>query len=240
MSGSGIRPVKKHSAVAQATENLRNYILSGNVEPGTRLKEIQLSEELGVARSTLRSSLIQLLGEGIVIQIPYTGWEVMELTADDVWELWTLRGSLESLASKIAAERMDHNMESKIERAMQKLEEACQSGDVAKASDADFSFHRTIIDAIGHKRLSDQYRQVEQQVRFYIASCNVLASDNLLSIAGQHERLIEALLARDPVRAPEEAWRHNESEGGKLVAAIRRRQRAKSRGDQGRTPAATG
>jgi DNA-binding GntR family transcriptional regulator len=229
MPARTLQPVSKQSAVSQATENLRTFILSGSLEPGARLKEIQLSEELGVARSTLRSSLSQLAGEGIVVQIPYTGWQVMELSADDVWELWTLRGSLESLASKLAAERMNSDIEGKIEGALQRLVEACGSGDVSKASDADFSLHRTIIDCVGHRRLADQYRQVEQQVRFYIASSNELVSDNLLAVVGQHDRLIEALLARDPIRAADEAWRHNESEGGKLVAAIRRKQKAKSK-----------
>lgn len=225
MSIVKLRPVSKLSAVAQATESLRNYILSGTVAPGARLKEHQLAEELQVARATLRSSLLQLLNEGIVVQIPYTGWQVMELTPTDVWELWTLRGSLESLATKLAAERMTPAIESAIERAHQDLVVACNSGDVAQASNADFALHRTIIESVEHRRLREQYRQVEQQVRFYITSSNELVAGNLPAIVTQHDRLMDALLARDAVRAAEEAWKHNESEGGKLVAAMRRRQK---------------
>lgn len=79
--------------------------------------------------------------------------------------------------------------------------------------------HRTIIDALGNSWLSGQYRQVEQEIRV------ALAGTDLHAIVAQHEPMIEALLSRDPVRAAAEAYRHNESEGGKLAAAMRRQGR---------------
>ena len=215
-------PAPKRSAETHSTDRLRRYVLSGRVPPGGRLKEIPLAEELGVSRSTLRTSLMKLAQEGIVVQIPYTGWQVMALTPDDVWELWTLRAGLESLASKLVAERMTRDVERQVEGAFDALALACRSGDVGRVNDADFALHRTIIDALGNGRLSGQYRQVEQQVRFYLTWSNALVGSDLHAIVAQHEPMVEALLSRDPVRAAAEAYRHNESEGGKLAAAIRR------------------
>ena len=57
MTISKLRPVTRQSTEAIVTENLRDYILSGEVEPGGRLTEIALAEQLGVARSTLRMGL---------------------------------------------------------------------------------------------------------------------------------------------------------------------------------------
>lgn len=214
--------VPKRSAETHSTDRLRRYVLSGRVPPGGRLKEIPLAEELGVSRSTLRTSLMKLAQEGIVVQIPFTGWQVMALTPDDVWELWTLRAGLESLASKLVAQRMTSDVEREVEGAFDALAQACGSGDVRRVNDADFALHRTIIDALGNGRLSAQYRQVEQQIRFYLTWSNALVGADLNAIVAQHEPMIEALLSRDPVRAAAEAYRHNESEGGKLAAAIRR------------------
>jgi DNA-binding GntR family transcriptional regulator len=222
MSAPKLNTVSKQTAAAQATASLRGFIMSGKVRPGARLKEVQLADALGVARATLRSSLLQLVNEGIVVQIPYCGWQVMDLDAADIWELWTLRGSLESLASKLAAQSMTEETETKIRDACQVLTDACEAGNLIAASDADFALHRAIIDSVSHGRLSEQYRQVEQQVRFYIASSNELAEGDLSSIARQHDRLLEALFARDPRRAADEAWRHNESEGDKLLSAMER------------------
>lgn len=222
-----LKPIIKVSAEAQSTESLRSHILSGHIAPGSRLKEVQLAEEMQIARATLRTSLLRLRDEGIVVQIPYTGWHVVQLSPKDAWELWTLRGSLESLATKLVAERMDSELEARIEAAFADLKRACDSGDVMATNEADFALHRTIVESSDHRRLIGQYKQVEQQVRLYIANHNALTPSNLRPIYASHEPLIDALLARDVTRATQEAWRHNESVGGELVAALRKAQRDK-------------
>lgn len=218
MKSNVLRPVLKQSAEAQTTDNLRAYLLSGALKPGARLTEIPLAEQLGVARATLRTSLHRLAGEGIVVQTPYTGWSVTDLSPQDVWELWTLRGSLEGLAAKLAAERMDDRLRRAVEQAKSDLVAACNTNDVHQASEADFALHRTMISSVNHARLESQYKLVEQQIRLYIVTSNMLAVDNLPQIVTQHDRLIDALLHADPKRAAEEAWNHNEVEGNKLVA----------------------
>lgn len=223
-----LRPVTKLTAEAQSTDNLRTFIMSGNLSPGARLKEVQLAQELGVARATLRTSLMRLRDEGMVVQIPYTGWQVVELTSTDVWELWTLRGSLESLAAKMVAERLDGSLERQIETAFANLQDACKRGEIGEVNEADFSLHRTIITLAGNKRLRDLYRHVEQQVRFFIATSNQMVSDDLNEITKQHEPLVDAILARNSRSAAEEAWNHNETEGGKLVVALRKQKRTNS------------
>lgn len=225
-----LRPVARQSAETRAADSLRDYILSGAVPPGARLTEIPLAEQLGVARATLRSSLQRLVAEGIVVQTPYTGWHVTDLSEHDVWELWTLRGSLESLAARLAAETMTGAMRKSIKRAMAELITACTRGNISKASDRDFALHRMIVTSVKHTRLAEQYRQVELQVRFYIATSNALVADNLASIILQHEPMVEALLAADGQRAAQEAWRHNETEGKKLQAWLRSRSHAVTRG----------
>lgn len=215
-----MKPVTKVSAEAQSTTILRQHILSGRVKPGARLTEVSLAEQLGVARATVRTSLHKLASEGIVTQTPYTGWRVAALAPKDVWELWTLRASLEGLAAKLAANSMNSDYRARINGAMEDLVKACQKGDAAKASAADFALHGTIIRLVGHQRLEDQYRQVEQQVKIYISSSNALVGDRLIEIIAQHEPLVEALLAGDGDRAARESWLHHQSEGEKLAAWI--------------------
>lgn len=213
-----LRPVAKHSAENQATDSLRDFILSGSLKPGARLTEIALAEQMGVARATLRTGLHRLASEGIVVQIPYTGWQVAALSAQDVWELWTLRGSLEGLAAKLAAQSEDPAVKPGIRAAYEVLLAACAAGDMDAISDADFALHRTIIDLIGHSRLKRQYQLVEQQVRLYILTSNSFVADGPEDIVAQHGPLIEALLAGDATAAADAAWRHNETEGHRLAA----------------------
>lgn len=217
-----LRPLTRLSAEAQATLSLREHILSGALKPGARLTETPLAEQLGIARATLRMSLHRLASEGIVVQIPYTGWQVVALSAQDVWELWTLRSSLESLAAKLAAARMTDSLSARLDEAVQNLSAACRRGRVHDINKADFAFHRTIIDLAGHARLSEHYRQVEQQVRLYIASTNIYNEPEDWSVVVEHHQpLASALLERDPERAEREARLHNETFGGKLVSLMR-------------------
>lgn len=218
-----VRPVAKQSAETQATESLRDFILSGAVKPGARLTEIALADQMGVARATLRTGLHRLACEGIVVQIPYTGWQVAELSADDVWELWTLRGSLEGLAAKLAAESTDTNARENIEEAYDKLTGACNRGNLKKVAECDFALHRAIVEASGHTRLEQQYRLVEQQVKLFIASSNDLVEDGLAAILEQHRPMVEALLGGQAELAGKEAWLHNETEGRRLAAWLRER-----------------
>ncbi|WP_217496121.1 GntR family transcriptional regulator [Brenneria rubrifaciens] len=216
-----LKPLTKSSIESQTTDSLRSYILSGAVRPGLRLTETALADQLGVGRATVRSAFQRLAGEGILVQIPYTGWEVASLSIKDVWELWTLRGSLEGLAARLAAEQNDPARRTAIEQAYRRLQDDCAAGDMNDISESDMNLHRAIVDAAGHDRLAHQYKLVEQQVRLYIATSNAYASDGPSDILSQHVPMVEALLAGEGLRASQEAWLHNETEGKRLSDWLR-------------------
>lgn len=226
MKTPGPRPIARRSTESMATDNLRDYILSGEVLPGDRLTEIPLAEQLGVARATVRTALHRLTSEGIVVQVPYTGWHVASLTSGDVWEIWTLRGSLESLAARLAAQKAarDPAVRDRIDRAWRALVAACETGATKATVEADFALHRAIIDASGHHRLASQYAIVERQVRLFIATSNTKVATGPTDIVEQHRPLAEALLAGDEIAAAREAWQHDESEGHRLTDWLRRRE----------------
>src|SRR5690242_8779901 len=186
--------VLKRSAEAQATDLLRRQILKGAMSPGARLTEIKLAQKLGVSRATVRTALHQLTGEGLVVQTPYTGWAVMTLSAHDAWELYTLRASLEGLASRLAARSLNAAGRAELDRAFNRLSSASLRGSWAKTTTADFALHKTIVQLAGHQRLAEQYRLVEQQVRVSIGSINALMSD-LSTIIDQHQPIVEAILS---------------------------------------------
>ncbi len=215
-----MRPVARLSAEAQVTDSLREFILSGAVPPGGRVTEIALAEHLGVARATLRTGLHRLASEGLLTQTPYTGWHVSALTADDVWELWTLRASLESLAARLAAESSERARE-QVAATFEALKQACAAGRPAAIAECDYALHRAIVAASGHSRLEQQYRLVEQQVRLTIASSNALVEEGPDTIIEQHRPMVDAIVAGDADAAAAAAWRHNEDEGKKLAASLR-------------------
>ncbi len=192
----------------QAADVIREQILNGVLAPGTRLLEIELSERFNLSRGTIRSALQQLTYEGLVVQFPYRGCAVSGLSAQDAWELYTLRSALESLAARLVAEAITQTQAEQLTAALQQLIEAAERGSWGEVANADFLLHQAIIQFSGHRRLQEQYKIVEQQIRLYIISCNAL-HPNLDGIVEEHQRLIAAICSGDAATAEQIAKEHN-------------------------------
>lgn len=213
-----LRPLPRRSIEDLALDSLRDFVLSGAVRPGARLVETALAEQLGISRATLRAGLQRLAAEGLIARTPYVGWQLIPLTARDAWEIWTLRGALERLASALVAQSRDEVVVAAVQQAYDALLQACHAGDDMRAiSQRDFDLHWQIVQSSGHARLAQQYQQVAQQVRLYIVTSNRHASDGPDDIVAQHAPIMAAILAHDAAAAGKAAWHHNEAEGRRLA-----------------------
>lgn len=84
---------------------LRQMILEGELKAGTRLAEIPTSEKLGVSRTPVRIAFRALEQEGLLTKLPSRGYEVRSVSADEIIGAVEVRGVLEGLAARQAAER---------------------------------------------------------------------------------------------------------------------------------------
>jgi DNA-binding GntR family transcriptional regulator len=202
--------ISKRSFESQATDVLRDFILSGSFEKGQRLTEIALAKQLEVSRGTIRTALHHLTSEGLVSLKPYSGWQVVSMTEEDMWEVFTLRSGLESLAAGLVADRVekDKAVASNVKVAFESFEKACKTAnDTEKIAEADFSFHRTLITLSEHKRLQEHYRLVEQLVRLCIlAEDKIVAKPDVL--LKQHRPLVKAILSGNKDKAEYLAKQH--------------------------------
>jgi GntR family transcriptional regulator of vanillate catabolism len=82
-------------------------ILKGNFEGGERISELPLVAMLGVSRTPIRLALERLAHEGLLEPYPTGGFIVRGFTLDDVWDSIELRGTLEGIAARLAAERIE-------------------------------------------------------------------------------------------------------------------------------------
>jgi GntR family transcriptional regulator of vanillate catabolism len=89
----------------KALMGIRELVFSGEVGPGVRLSEVTLSGRLGISRTPIRAALAQLDQEGVVETIPSGGYTVRGFTQVDVADAIELRGALEGMAARLAAER---------------------------------------------------------------------------------------------------------------------------------------
>lgn len=220
MSAVNLR-IPKRRLDGQAADVLREQILSGRFAPGYRLVEAVLADQLGVSRGTVRAALSELAHEGLVSQVAYTKWIVPELSAEDAWELYTLRGNLEGLAAKLATERRTPETMATLRDSYAGLEAAVASQRRSAVAAADLALHKTIVAITGHRRLIGQYKLIEQQVRHYIGTSNADVADQQ-ELLSQHEPIVRAIVAGDAAQAERLAHDHNAPEVQKFAAALSR------------------
>ena len=147
----------------------------------------------------------------MVEQVAYTKWQVPNISAQDAWEIYSLRGVREGFGARLTTESMNDKTLALLNKAYQELEKSVNSGDRSQTVEADFSLHRTIIALSGHQRLKVQYDLLQQQVRRYMCfSTDVLHIPE--DILNDHKTLVSAIIDGDAENAVFLAKNHNMEE----------------------------
>lgn len=215
--------VVKVPAEIKAAEILRNAIVDGTIAPGSRITEGELSEQMQLSRATIRSALHQLASEGLTTLKRYAGWSVASLSPNDIWELYTIRSTMERLGARLVAQKINPQAALVINRTLSNLEKQCAAGSWTRIEDADFKFHKDIVSLAGNSRLIAQYALIESQVRMYIRSLDSLFFD-ASTIVEQHVRIAKAIIAGDSAGAGDLAEAHNLVDGEMLARHLAARE----------------
>lgn len=179
---------------------LREAILEGKLEPGRRLMEIQLAEELGVSRTPVREAIRKLELEGLVIMVARKGAYVADVSVKDMIEVLEIRGALEGLAASLAAERMtDEDIEG-LKQIASEFKRCHLEKNVEGMVERDIEFHDKIFASTRNEKLYQMYQSLREQVyRFrvrYISEYN--KSKELVE---EHEKILQMIAERDGKRA---------------------------------------
>jgi DNA-binding GntR family transcriptional regulator len=132
---------------------LRRAITSGQLRPGTPIRQEALSEQLGVSRVPLREALKTLEAEALVVHEVHRGYFVAELSLEDLREVYRIREILEAEAVRQACGRMDEPTLAVLKQAQQEVEDAADAGEVTGMTAANRRFHFSLYEAAGMPRL---------------------------------------------------------------------------------------
>lgn len=217
-----VLPINQDNLEERTTEVIRNLILDGELEPGTHMTETSLSEILGVSRSVIRTSFQKLKYERLLVHHPNKGMFVVELTAKDVWEIYTLRNQLEVLATKLVIENMTDNKKRVLKEILQKMEKAASSNDYEESHRLDWLFHQKLMELTEHERLQESYRLLEGQTKLFL---NLTKGFHLNSsdIFELHEPIIQAILNQDEALASSLMVKHIINDGDNLVKLLNKK-----------------
>jgi DNA-binding GntR family transcriptional regulator len=175
---------------------LRAAILDGAVPPGGQLREAHIAADLGISRSPLREALTRLEEEGLVVKIPFRGAFVVEVSAQDVAEIASIRLRVEPYAGELSMETLRGPERPTLMRTIEDLHRATEEHDIPASIDAHLRFHRLFYDFSGHSILQNLWNGWESKLRLYLAVDHRSYSD-VHDIAREHERLVACVLEGD-------------------------------------------
>lgn len=189
----------RQTAQDTVLSHLREDIVTGVLAPGDQLVQESLAERYGVSRVPLREALKTLESEGQLVYYPHRGYFVVELSTDDLREVYHLRALLEDAALRAAVPTLDEQDLADIADLAAEIDQAAADGDVRAMTDANRRFHFAMYDAAGMPRLSRLLRQLWEATDAYRA-LYYQGQDNRRRVTDEHAQMVDALRAGDTDR----------------------------------------
>lgn len=151
-------------------ERLRSAILAGEIGPGAQLVESTLASQFSVSRGPLREALRQLVEEGLLVTVPYTGTHVISLSMQDVQEIYSMRVTLERFAFEQAWGRRDAAFRAELLRRQAALTACIDAHDDAASIQAELELHGLVYEASGHRLLQRSWQGLRGRLQLYWAA----------------------------------------------------------------------
>jgi DNA-binding GntR family transcriptional regulator len=199
------RTVALITVVDGLATSLRERILSGDLKPGVPVSEVELSEEYGIARPTVRAAVQRLIHAGLLVRQPNRSPVVPIFTPDDVHDIYLARKPIEREVLTVLAERGEVPPAAAAQVAA--LEALPKDADWSKVVEADLQFHLALLDAVGSPRLKRLFGLLDGEIRLCITQLQP-GYDNPSQLAEEHQRLLDAIGAGDTERATALMDRH--------------------------------
>lgn len=176
---------------------IRDFIVEGNLEPGSRIPERELCERFDVSRTPLREALKVLASEGLIELLPNRGARVRQFSETDIRHLFELVAGLDFIAGKAACERISDADIAVIEQMHLEMYTHYLRKEVADYFRLNQKIHQAIVDAAANPFLSASYATANAIVRRLRYSANLLRRDRLSEAMREHEAIVDALRRRD-------------------------------------------
>lgn len=195
----------------QVKEYVVEAVLNGDLKPGDRIVESSLARQLGVSQAPVREALRDLVLLGFLETRPYKGTSVRSFTPEELWETYTVRAALESLAARLAATTMTDDDIGVLQGILDEMLEAAGREDVDEIVALDNHFHETILRFSRNQTLYQLWKTLQFGTWSIVTYHK--GSYAPAYLAARHEELLTALASGDPEKATHVMQHHIEDMG---------------------------
>ncbi len=183
-----------------AYDAIKEAILTFQLLPGQNLVEGELAEQLKISKTPVRSAILQLEKEGLVVKSHYKGAVVAELSPRKMIEVFEVRSALEGLATRVAAENASEEDLAALQETLEDEQQALKNRNANAASEANVRFHKLLIDSANNEWLERFLANLDDHLRRYRTLSNYQKGRMDKSV-DEHRKVLNALQARDPDQA---------------------------------------
>lgn len=186
--------VSRASAAEQVADAIREQLIKGEIQPGTRLPDQSIAASLRVSRNTVREAMTILAAQGLVTKELHRGVVVAELGLAELADVYQARRALE-LAGLRAGKASPGEWLTNMRGALQGISDAVSAEDTQALLDADTEFHRALVSAVGSTRINQTYRNLQTELRLTSAWFGERESGS--RFYRRHKRIVTAIDAHD-------------------------------------------
>jgi DNA-binding GntR family transcriptional regulator len=191
-------------------EAVRTAIVQGEYAPKQRLVEADLCERFGTSRFIARSALLELSAQGLVEFQRNRGARVREISIAEAIEITEVRKLLEGLGAARAAERITRPEITSLRALIKEMHTAVDRSELLRYRDLNASLHAAIRDIAAHETSARLLQQLRDQTVRHQFSLALVPGRPAVSLP-QHEAIVAAVTARDPVAAERAMHDHLQS-----------------------------
>jgi len=190
--------------------SLREAILGGYFEPGEKLDQDLIAEELGVSRTPVREALKKLESEGFIKVRPHYGAFIVEVSRQDISDVYEIRGLLEPEITRRVTPVIPESVFDELERSLTETQAQFEAGDITKNFESDVFFHETISGFVENKLLKEVLDGLTNRISMVRRFVQLQPGPHFLEFLREHRAILQAMRQRDPEKAAERMRSHLE------------------------------
>jgi DNA-binding GntR family transcriptional regulator len=202
-----VAKIKRENLNIKVYSALKQMITNYRFKPGERINVEQITKEFGVSRTPVYEAIRRLEHEGLVYNSPNKGVFMYTLNPDEAIDLIAVRENLEIMAAKLAAERIDENTLTKLDKAMEKQEKIVENRDMLAYSQADTDFHAMIYATTGNVFLCEVLDNIFSKLR----PVAMHVGEFIQHFYEDHIAILAALKTHDSKEVQEQFRRHSQN-----------------------------
>lgn len=189
------------SLADQVHTYLRTAIILGDLKPGERLAQTDIATQMGTSQAPVREAFQRLERDGLVERHPRSGHFVTNISPDEMYELFSIRSSVERFAVRRTVKKISSAQCNRLEALIEQMHQAALQDDMMLLVENDLTFHQQICEWSGNSTLLKVWTPLYSQIQRFVVQTHRHYFDDLVEIAKTHYPIVETLRQGNPDEA---------------------------------------